>query len=132
MAHDAIELKDMIIQLQDGSRLNVERSANDELIGVGYEPAAGTKTAASPVGLRIIGFGPWPTWSTNVSNRTNTVPDEESGLFEPERLFVLREQYAFFAGQEVDPNKPLSFGPIHKAWWVGTENIVQARRGGWH
>ena len=29
-------------------------------------------------------------------------------------------------------DKPLSFGPIHKVWWAGTEAIVQARRGGWH
>ena len=129
MAHDAIELKDMIIQLQDGSRLAVERTANDELIGVGYEPGPSAKAPGLPADLRIVGFGPWPSWTTNLANRVATVPDEESGLFEPERLFVLREQYLFLAAPEVAAEaKPISLGPIHKVWWVGTEHIVQARR----
>ena len=120
----------MIIQLQDGTRITVLRDDHDRLVSTGIEPAGKHVGRTLPAGLTIVGFGAWPTWSQNVSQRVATYPDDESGLFEPERLFVLREQYVFFA----DPasEKPLSFGPIHKVWWAGTEAIVQARRGGWH
>ena len=123
--HDII-LKDLIVQLQDGSRLTLGKNDFDQLITTSFEPAAGTKHAAIAVtsGDKVLGFGPWPSWSANMMHRTATLPDEESGLFEPERLFVLREQYMFLEGGD----KPRSFGPIHKAWWDGTEHIVQARR----
>jgi hypothetical protein len=132
MAHQETELKDMIIQLQDGTRIHVMRDEHDRLVTTGFEGAGKHAGRTLDQGLTIVGFGPWPTWSYNLSQRVATRPDEESGLFEPERLFVLREQYAFFTGAGVDAAKPLSFGPIHKVWWVGTEDVVQARRGGWH
>lgn len=123
--HD-IDLKDLIVLLQDGTRVLLAKNEFDQLVTTGYEPAESGKHAAIAVapGEKVLGFGPWPSWSANRMNRTATLPDEESGLFEPERLFVLREQYLFLEGGE----KPRSFGPIHKAWWAGTEHIVQARR----
>lgn len=132
MAHQDTELKDMIIQLQDGTRIQVVRDVNDRLVTTGFEAAGKHAGRTLPNGLTIVGFGPWPTWSYNLSQRVATTPDDESGLFEPERLFVLREQYVFFGGEGVEAGKPLSFGPIHKAWWEGTEHVVQARQGGWH
>ncbi|MFP5502191.1 MAG: hypothetical protein ACLGIN_06860 [Candidatus Sericytochromatia bacterium] len=131
MAHE-VELKDLIVQLQEGSRIMLQRNELDQLITTGFEPAPDSKKyqpADIQPGLLVVGFGPWPTWSTNVKNAQATAPDEESGLFEPERLFVLREQYLFLAAPEVAAEaKPISLGPIHKVWWVGTEHIVQARR----
>jgi hypothetical protein len=139
MAHQETELKDMTIQLQDGTRISVLRDDQDRLVSTGFEPAGKHVGRTLSNGLAIVGFGAWPTWSQNVAQRVATRPDEESGLFEPERLFVLREQYVFFAdpasGHEVSAaqaGKPLSFGPIHKVWWAGTENVVQATKGGWH
>jgi hypothetical protein len=127
MAHD-IELKDMIIELQDGTRITAVRAENDRLMATGFDAKGKHAGRTLPVGHVIVGFGAWPTWSYNLSQRVATLPDDESGLFEPERLFVLREQYVFFGGEGTDPAKPLSFGPIHKVWWLGTENIVQARQ----
>lgn len=123
--HD-IELKDLMVQLQDGTRIQLGKDEFDQLVTGSYEPTEGTKHAGITVGTgdKVLGFGPWPSWGANIMNRTATLPDEESGLFEPERLFVLREQYMFLEGGD----KPRSFGPIHKAWWAGTEHIVQARR----
>ena len=127
MAHDN-ELKDMIIALQDGTRITVVRDEQDRLVATGLEATGKHAGRTLPAGHVIVGFGAWPTWSYNLSQRVATLPDDESGLFEPERLFVLREQYVFFAGEGTDPKKPLSFGPIHKVWWVGTEHVVQARQ----
>lgn len=127
MAHD-IELKDMIIELQDGTRITAVRDEHDHLVATGLEAKGKHVGRTLPLGHVIVGFGAWPTWSYNVSQRVATTPDDESGLFEPERLFVLREQYVFFAPERTNPDKPLSFGPIHKVWWAGTENIIQARQ----
>lgn len=127
MAHD-IELKDMTIALQDGTRITVVRDAHDRLVATGLATAGKHVGRELPAGHAVVGFGAWPTWSNNVSQRLATLPDDESGLFEPERLFVLREQYVFFGGEGTDAAKPLSFGPIHKVWWDGTEHIVQARQ----
>ena len=118
----------MTIQLQDGSRISVLRDDQDRLVSTGFEPAGKHVGRTLNNGLAIVGFGAWPTWSQNVSQRVATRPDEESGLFEPERLFVLREQYVFFADPAFE--KPLSFGPIHKVWWAGTESVIQANKGG--
>lgn len=127
MAHAAVQLQDLVVLLQDGSRLTLQRDAADALVVTAFAPVAGTKHegAAVSVGDALVGFGPWPTWSTNAKNRVATLPDDESGLFEPERLFVLREQYAFVGAGA----RPTSLGPIHKAYWAGTEHIVQARAG---
>lgn len=127
MAHDN-ELKDMIIELQDGTRITVVRGEDDRLVATGISLAGKHVGRTLPLGHAIVGFGAWPTWSYNLSQRVATLPDDESGLFEPERLFVLREQYVFFGGEGTEAGKPLSFGPIHKVWWVGTEHIVQARQ----
>ena len=131
MAHD-VALVDLIVALQDGDRVVLQRDAADQLFAARTELAAGSRRAgADHQGWRVVGFGPWPTWSSNLSSRTVTLVDDESGLFEPERLFVLREQYMFLAPAD-RPEAIASLGPIHKAWWDGTEHIVQARRGGRH
>ena len=115
----ASSLNHLIVLIQDGRQLVFERDAQDRLRLVSSD------ALNSPEGGVILGFGPWPAWHVNVSNRVVTLPDEESGLFEPERLFVLREQYLFLSA---DTEKPSAFGPIEKAYWEGTESIVQARR----
>lgn len=124
MAHDAQH--DLTIRLQDGSELVAFRDADDHLEVRGWTPAEkGRHTAIEGLqGHELVGFGPWPTWSTNVANSVVTLPDDDSGLFEPERLFVLREQYAFVSHGD---GAPASLGPIHKAFWAGTEGVVQAR-----
>lgn len=127
MSHDhAVVLEDLIILLSDGSRITLRRNDEDVLVSTAFEPAE-ARGGELPAGRLLVGFGPWPSWSANIQNRTATLPDEESGLFEPERLFVLREQYAFFEADDASA-KPLSFGPIEKVWWRGTEHIVQARQ----
>lgn len=127
MAHAAAQLKDLVVLLQDGSRLTLQRDDEDSFVVTAFEPAPGGKHAALavPAGSSLEGFGPWPTWTTNTRNRVATLPDDESGLFEPERLFVLREQYAFVGAGE----HPLSLGPIRTIHWAGTEHVVQARAG---
>lgn len=117
---------DLICQLQDGSRLTMQRDEHDRLVTTGFEPAGGRLAGGVPMHAAIVGFGPWPSWSTNITNGVATLPDDESGLFEPERLFVLREQYAFVTAP--DGGKPVSLGPIDKVWWSGTETVVQARQ----
>lgn len=126
MAHDTA-VHDLICQLQDGTRIIVQRDDQDRLVTTGFEPASGRAAGDVPAGRLVVGFGPWPSWSPNVKNNVATLPDEDSGLFEPERLFVLREQYMFVAGADA-AHAPISLGPIHKVWWKGTEDIVQARQ----
>lgn len=126
MAHDTA-LHDLICQLQDDTRIVLQRDDQDRLITTGFEPAGAHKVGDVPAGRLVVGFGPWPTWSSNVHNAVSTLPDEDSGLFEPERLFVLREQYLFVAAEDA-AHKPISLGPIHKTWWAGTEDVVQARQ----
>jgi len=125
MAHDTAS-HDLICQLQDGARIVMQRDDQDRLVTTGFEAAGKHQPGDVPAGRLVVGFGPWPTWSSNVHNGVATLPDEDSGLFEPERLFVLREQYLFVAGADA-AHAPISLGPIHKVWWVGTENVVQAR-----
>lgn len=117
---------DLTIQLQDGGELVLFRDEDDRLMVSAWRPAAKGRHSALEglVGHECVGFGPWPSWGTNVTNRVVTLPDDDSGLFEPERLFVLREQYAFVSHGE---GHPASLGPIHKAFWAGTEGVVQAR-----
>lgn len=126
MAHEHAS-HDLICQLQDGSRLTMQRDEADRLVSTGFVPAGRRQPADGPTGAVVVGFGPWPSWDSNVHNAVATLPDEESGLFEPERLFVLREQYVFLTNPTAG-GKPLSLGPIHKTWWSGTENVVQARQ----
>ena len=126
MAHDHAP-HDLICQLADGTRLTMQRDVADRLVVTAYAPAANAKYPAPVIGALVVGFGPWPSWEPNLRNGVATLPDDESGLFEPERLFVLREQYAFTT--PADPHaKPSSFGPIDKVWWEGTQHIVQARQ----
>jgi hypothetical protein len=105
----------------------MQRDDQDRLVTMAFAPAGKHQDTVVPSGRLVVGFGPWPTWSSNVHNGVATLPDEDSGLFEPERLFVLREQYAFVAAADA-AHKPISLGPIHKVWWAGTENVVQARQ----
>jgi len=111
--------------LQDGSKVSLRRDDADRLVVTGWAPVAG-KHKDLPVrhDLVLAGFGAWPSWDANSRQNLLTLPDEDSGLFEPERLFVLREQYAFLA----DAGAYLSLGPIDKGWWTGTEHVVQARQ----
>lgn len=124
MAHHGTP--ELIVRLQDGSELHLHRDHEDRLMVQAWQAAPAGRHAqlSELVGHELVGFGPWPSWATNVNQRVVTLPDEESGLFEPERLFVLREQYAFISHGE---GKPASLGPIHKASWAGTEGMVQAR-----
>lgn len=117
---------DLICQLQDGSRLTMQRDEADRLVSTAFEAAGRRQPGDAPLHQVVVGFGPWPSWENNVRNGVATTPDEESGLFEPERLFVLREQYAFVTNP--DGGKPVSLGPIHKVWWAGTETVIQARQ----
>jgi hypothetical protein len=117
----------LIIQMQDGSRLELKRDEQDRLVVTAWGPCSSDVSDLLLDGMAVVGFGPWHGWSANVTNRVETLPDEDSGLFEPERLFVLREQYVFLAPLG-SREKPFSKGPIHKAWWLGTEHIVQARQ----
>ena len=126
----ADHLADLNIRLQDGTLLILKRDEADRLIATGFTPA-GQKYAATYVqpGAQLKGFGPWPSWDASRRTGTLTQPDDESGLFEPERLFVLREQFAYLAAAGVtEPGKYASVGPIDRAWWTGTEHIVQARQ----
>jgi len=112
--------------MQDGSLLKLHRDLVDRLIADSFTPAKSSD--ASGLGLEnvaVVGFGPWPGYDANRRQRTLTEPDDDSGLFEPERLFVLREQYVFLKAGEQPAQ---SLGPIEKAWWEGTEAIVQARQ----
>jgi hypothetical protein len=121
--------QDLIVQLQEGTRITLRKDEHDHLVTVGFEPAAGSKKYQPgdvPAGLTVVGFGPWPSWGANVRNGQATILDDESGIFEPERLFVFREQYCFLTNP-ADAQRPLSLGPVHKVWWVGTEGVVQAR-----
>lgn len=112
-AHDD-HLTELNIRLQDGKTVTLHRDEADRLMTGGGQ---------------LMGFGPWPTWDASRRTGTLTLPDEESGLFEPERLFVLREQYAYVAGAGVtEPAKYASHGPIDRAFWTGTEDVVQARK----
>jgi hypothetical protein len=126
MAH-ATDSHDLICQLQDGSRITLRRDEADRLVTTAFVAAGRHKDGDAPLASVTLGFGPWPSWDTNVSNAVDTLPDEDSGLFEPERLFVLREQYIFVT-PPVAGAKALSFGPIHKMYWDGTEHVVQARQ----
>ena len=85
------------------------------------------KAGDAPLDSVTLGFGPWPSWDANTNSGVDTEPDEDSGLFEPERLFVLREQYIFLT-PAAPGAQTLSFGPIHKVWWTGSEHVVQARQ----
>lgn len=128
-AHDD-HLTELNIRLQDGTMLTLHRDEHDRLIATAFAPE-GSKYHATYVasGGQLAGFGPWPTWDASRRTGTLTRPDDESGLFEPERLFVLREQYAYLAGEGVtEPAKFASVGPIDRAWWTGTEHVVQARK----
>lgn len=112
-------LHELLVRMQDGAVWTLRRNEDDQFVLTDH-PSAGS-------GLR--GFGPWPSWDANRRQSTLTEPDEDSGLFEPERLFVLREQYMFLApNSEADPRRFLSVGPIDRAWWAGSENVVQARQ----
>lgn len=126
----ADHLTELNIRLQDGTVLTLHRDEQDRLIATAFAPE-GNKYHATYVesGGALMGFGPWPSWDASRRTATLTLPDEESGLFEPERLFVLREQYAYLAGQGVAKTaKFASLGPIGRAWWSGTEHVVQARQ----
>lgn len=125
----ATQSEDLLVKLQDGSLITLRRDDQDHLFVAACDPHAGSPTdgLTFEAGYRVLGFGPWPTWSANTTTATATLPDEESGIFEPERLFVLREQYLFLALADA-PAHIVSVGPIHKVWWAGTEHVVQARR----
>lgn len=109
----------LMVLLQDGRSLALDRDDQDQLRLV----SAGAGDV--PTGSAVVGFGPWPSWPVNVSGRVATLPDEESGLFEPERLFVLREQYLFLSDVQ---GRAVAFGPIDRACWEGTESVIQARQ----
>ncbi|MEB3196233.1 MAG: hypothetical protein VKP62_03425 [Candidatus Sericytochromatia bacterium] len=112
-------LQELNIRMQDGRVLVLHRNHADQLVA----------TSQPHRSAELRGFGPWPSWDANRRQATLTEPDEESGLFEPERLFVLREQYAFLApGAQSPAADYVSMGPIDRAWWSGTEHIVQARQ----
>lgn len=126
----ADHLTELNIRMQDGTLLKLHRDAEDRLIADAFTPE-GLKYKPDHVELggTLRGFGPWPSWDASRRTGTLTRPDDESGLFEPERLFVLREQYVYVAGVGVvEENKFASVGPIDKAWWTGTEHVVQARQ----
>lgn len=115
------------VQMQDGSVLTLVRDAADRLVSTTFVPAGSARyTGDVPAGSQLTGFGPWPSWDANRRQGTLTQPDDDSGLFEPERLFVMREQYAFLAPSAGKP--PVSLGPIDRAWFTGTEDVVQARQ----
>lgn len=114
--------QELNILLQDGRSLTTHRDAFDRLV------TDVPNFACDRPGAVLRGFGPWPSWDANRRQGTLTEPDEDSGLFEPERLFVLREQYAFFAAPGVEGTPTISVGPIDRAWWTGTEHVVQARQ----
>src|SRR5688500_18559579 len=114
-AHDD-HLHELNIRLQDGTLAVLHRDEADRLIAATFAPE-GPKYLPGYVeaGGQLMGFGPWPTWDASRRTGTLTRPDDESGLFEPERLFVLREQYAYVAGAGVaEPAKYASLGPIDK------------------
>lgn len=126
----ADHLNELNIRMQDGTLLTLHRDADDRLVADSFKPE-GAKYAPTHVeiGGTLKGFGPWPSWDASRRTSTLTEPDDESGLFEPERLFVLREQHVYVAGAGVvEPSQFASVGPIDKAWWTGTEHIVQARQ----
>jgi hypothetical protein len=114
--------QDLNILLQDGRSVTLSRDAFDRLV------TTGPSIAAAQPGAMLRGFGPWPSWDANRRQGTLTEPDDDSGLFEPERLFVLREQYAFLAAPGAEGPPTVSLGPIDRAWWTGTEHVVQARQ----
>ncbi|MEB3330487.1 MAG: hypothetical protein VKQ33_14775 [Candidatus Sericytochromatia bacterium] len=114
--------QDLNLLFQDGRSLTASRDALDRLV------TTGPSIASSQPGATLRGFGPWPSWDANRRQGTLTEPDDDSGLFEPERLFVLREQYAFFAPPDAAGVPTVSLGPIDRAWWTGTEHVVQARQ----
>ncbi|MEB3284053.1 MAG: hypothetical protein VKN33_02045 [Candidatus Sericytochromatia bacterium] len=112
-------LHELFVRLQDGTTWTLRRNEEDCFI----------LQDRTPAGSALRGFGPWPSWDANRRQSTLTEPDEDSGLFEPERLFVLREQYMFLSPPgESDARRFLSLGPIDRAWWAGSESIVQARQ----
>lgn len=111
--------------MQDGTKVSFERDEADVLLLTGFAPVDEKhKALAAPLGAVLAGFGAWPGWDANRRQNLLTLPDEDSGLFEPERLFVLREQYLFLTIAD----GYLSLGPIGRGWWTGTENVVQARQ----
>ena len=126
----ADHLTELNIRMQDGTMLKLHRDADDRLVVEAFAPQS-PKYAPTHVeaGGLLKGFGPWPSWDASRRTATLTHPDEESGLYEPERLFVLREQHVYVGAPGVtETAKFASLGPIDKAWWTGTEHVVQARQ----
>jgi hypothetical protein len=114
-----VSLHELFVRMQDGSVWTLGRNDKDEFELRDHASAGST----------LRGFGPWPSWDANRRQATLTEPDEDSGLFEPERLFVLREQYMFLAPPlEHEARRYTSLGPIDRAWWAGSEDVVQARQ----